>query len=268
MNFNKGVAQGNFSNIYKEVIPNLGATQANLIRILRSIDCVKKSSHEESGRLDRRAFTRFATGSVAIFSRREVGEADTSAVSVLIDCSLSMEWSSRSKYAEVVAIQLARILSKANVSYCVNGFTGDRQKNNIVADGASKVSREYQVENVQFIPFKEWGESIHKAGPKLGTIRECPQGATPDYSSIIIKLEELIGQQEKRKVMFLITDADGYNVSHMEHIQAIADKHKVTLIAIGLGSTGVDKVFKHGINVKDGSELGGVAFNKLLKELS
>jgi len=268
MNINKEEAQNNFSKIYNDVIPNIGATQANLIRILRSLDCVKKSSYEESGRLDRKAFTRFATGSVSIFSRKEIGEAETSAVSVLVDCSLSMEWASRSKYAEVVTIHLARILSKANVSYCVNGFTGGRSKNDIVGGGASKISCEYMTEDVEFIPFKGWGESIHKAGPKLGTIRISPQGSTPDYTAIILKLEELIGQQEKRKVMFLITDADGYNVHHMEHIQSIADKHKVTLIAIGIGTTGVEKAFKHGINVKDGSELGGVAFNKLLKELS
>jgi hypothetical protein len=45
-----------------QAIDNLGATRANLLKLLRSIDTVGWSRREESGRLDRRAFGRFACG--------------------------------------------------------------------------------------------------------------------------------------------------------------------------------------------------------------
>ena len=61
----------------------LGATRSNILRLLRSLDLVGWSTHEESGRIDRKAFTRFSTGSTAIFSKREHVEAYAQAYDTL-----------------------------------------------------------------------------------------------------------------------------------------------------------------------------------------
>ena len=264
----KSDCESNYSRQYNSQLHGLGATRANLLRLLRSLDLVSWSTHEESGRLDRRAFTRFATGSTAVFSKREVGEAETSAVSILIDCSGSMMDWGRINIAESVTIQLARLLDKARVAFCITGFSGRNKWEELKDSGSNGIrTQSIRVEHVQYTPFKTWKENLAKASAKLGAIAQCIGGSTPDYSAIRLKLEELASREEKRKIMFLITDADGYDQVHMQHLQSFADKQHIKIIAIGIGRTDVNKCFTNGEDVSNVHDLAGASFNKLLNEL-
>jgi cobalamin biosynthesis protein CobT len=267
MQFSKSDCEVNFSAKYNNQPSGLGATRASLLRLLRSLDLVGWTTHEESGRLDRKAFTRFAVGSTAVFSKRQHIEAERSAVSVLIDCSGSMGNDGLIETAESVAIQLSRILDKANVEFNVTGFYGNGGREAIKASGANKVDVEVRYEKPTFVPFKTWKDSLQKASAKLGSIRHWAQSSTPDYSSISITLEDLGLRTEQRKILFLITDANGYNKTHMRHLQNVADRLGIKLIAIGIGHTDVKECFRSGENVKSVNDLASATFNKLLKEL-
>jgi cobalamin biosynthesis protein CobT len=267
MQFSKSDCEVNFSAKYNAQPSGLGATRASLLRLLRSLDLVGWTTHEESGRLDRKAFTRFAVGSTAVFSKRQHIEAERSAVSVLIDCSGSMSNDGLIETAESVAIQLSRILDKANVEFNVTGFYGNGGREALRASGANKVDVEVRYEKPTFVPFKTWRDSLQKASAKLGSIRHWAQSSTPDYSSISITLEDLGLRTEQRKILFLITDANGYNKTHMRHLQNVADRLGIKLIAIGIGHTDVKECFRSGENVKSVNDLASATFNKLLKEL-
>ena len=269
MQFSKSDCEVNFSAKYNAQPSGLGATRASLLRLLRSLDLVGWSTHEESGRLDRKAFTRFAVGSTAVFSKRQHIEAERSAVSVLIDCSGSMSSDGLIETAESVAIQLSRILDKANVEFNVTGFYGGSGggNENLSATGANKTNVGIRFERPTFVPFKTWKESLQKASAKLGSIRHWAQSATPDYSSISITLEDLGLRNEQRKILFLITDANGYNKVHMRHLQNVADKLGIKLVAIGIGRTDVKECFRSSENVTSVNDLASATFNKLLKEL-
>jgi cobalamin biosynthesis protein CobT len=264
--FSKSDCEVNFSAKYNAQPSGLGATRASLLRLLRSLDLVGWSTHEESGRLDRKAFTRFAVGSTAVFSKRQHIEAERSAVSILIDCSGSMDYDGLIVTAESVAIQLSRILDKANVEFNVTGFYGNSSRNIIDPTGATK-SVDLRYETPTFVPFKTWRESLQKASAKLGSIHKWAQSSTPDYSSISITLEDLGLRTEQRKILFLITDANGYNKTHMRHLQGVADRLGIKLVAIGIGRTDVKECFRSSENVNDVNDLASATFNKLLKEL-
>jgi cobalamin biosynthesis protein CobT len=266
MVLNKAECESKFSYLFNTQHGGLGGVRANIIRLLRSVDLVGWSTHEENGRLDRRAFTRFATGSTSIFSRRQHVEATKSAVSVLIDCSGSMNdyGGERIKTAQEIAIQLGKILDKADVSFSVTGFQGTRDADGYTCRAEwSRVVTEY----TRFVPFKTWKESLSKASAKLGAIDQCADGGTPDYASLTLALEDLSRQEEQRKILFLLTDADGYNVDRMKKVQSLANKLNIKVIAIGIGNTKVAKCFDVAENVKDVSGLASTSFNKLLKEL-
>jgi len=263
----KSECEINFSAQYNSQPQGLGATRANLLRLLRSLDLVSWSTREESGRLDRKAFTRFAVGSTAVFARRQVAEAETSAVSLLIDCSGSMSDGGRINVAESLAIQLARLLEKARVEFTINGFRGNGYGHGLDATGANATSSRYRVEDVEFIPFKTWKESLPKASAKLGSIHQWASSATPDYTAINTKLEELAKREEHRKIFFLLTDANGYDEQHMKHLQAFADKQGIKIIAIGIGRTEVKACFRTSDNVLNVADLASASFNKLLNEL-
>jgi len=267
MQFSKSDCEVNFSAKYNAQPSGLGATRASLLRLLRSLDLVGWTTHEESGRLDRKAFTRFAVGSTAVFSKRQHIEAERSAVSVLIDCSGSMSNDGLIETAESVAIQLSRILDKANVEFNVTGFYGSGGRESIKATGSNKVEVGVHYERPTFVPFKTWRDSLQKASAKLGSIRHWAQSSTPDYSSISITLEDLGLRTEQRKILFLITDANGYNKVHMRHLQNVADRLGIKLVAIGIGRTDVKECFRSGENVNSVNDLASATFNKLLKEL-
>jgi len=268
MYFKKSESETNYSYHYNQQPQGMGATRANLLRLLRSLDLVSWSTHEESGRLDRKAFTRFATGSTAIFSKRQMAEAETSAVSVLIDCSGSMGDYSRIKLAESLTIQLARILDKAGVEFTINGFNGRGKWKDLETGGANGTNPQaIRIEEVNYLPFKTWKENLSKASAKLGSMSLCAGGATPDYSGIRIKLEELATRSETKKIMFLLTDADGYDSQHMQHLQSFADKQGIKIIAIGIGRTDVKKCFTTSDDVHNANDLASASFNKLLNEL-
>ena len=169
--------------------------------------------------------------------------------------------------AESVAIQLSRILDKANVEFNVTGFYGNGGREAIKASGANKVDVEVRYEKPTFVPFKTWKDSLQKASAKLGSIRHWAQSSTPDYSSISITLEDLGLRTEQRKILFLITDANGYNKVHMRHLQNVADRLGIKLVAIGIGRTDVKECFRSSENVKSVNDLASATFNKLLKEL-
>lgn len=263
----KSNAQMNYSVEFNSEPSGLGATKATIQRILRSLDLVGWNTHEETGRLDRKAFSRYATGSTAIFSKRHHVEAQASAVTILIDCSGSMGNGGRIRTAQSVAIQLSKMLDKANASFSVIGFQGGHGNLRDNPTGANTQAIDAPVEFTEFIPFKTWGESLTKASAKLGSIQGWAGHSTPDYSALSITLEDLSRREEQRKILFFLTDADSYTRSHMVYLQGIADKLGIKIIAIGIGRTDVEKCFKVAQNVENVSDLADASFGKLLKEL-
>jgi cobalamin biosynthesis protein CobT len=267
MLINKTQAQMSYSVEFNTEPSGLGATKATIQRILRSLDLVGWNTHEETGRLDRKAFARYATGSTAIFSKRHHVEAQASAVTILIDCSGSMGNGRRIETAQSVAIQLSKMLDKANASFNVVGFHGGNGHASQSPTGATTEGIVASVEFTEFIPFKTWNESLTKASAKLGSISRWANHSTPDYSALSLSLEDLSRREEQRKILFFLTDADSYTESHMVHLQGIADKLGIKIIAIGIGDTEVERCFKTAQNVKNVSNLADASFGKLLKEL-
>jgi cobalamin biosynthesis protein CobT len=259
MRISRKHAEDNYLSILANEPSGLGATRSNLSRLLRTLDFVGWSTHEESGRLDRRALTRYASGSANIFSRRDIKEAEKSAVSVLIDCSGSMD-GRRIRIAEEIAVHLSRLLNRAKVPFAINGFHNDKQTSEQVGGGDWITTS-----TPTFIPFKRWGEAYGRVIAKLGSISECAIGGTPDYSAIYNAIEDISKRSESRKILFILTDAEGYSIEHMRHLQKFADTCGVTIVAIGIGNTDVTRCFTNSSNVINLSDLASTTFNSLLK---
>jgi len=262
MNINKETAEKNYLSIISNEPSGLGATRSNLSRLLRTLDFVGWSTHEESGRLDRRALTRYASGSANIFSRRDIKESEKSAVSVLIDCSGSMD-GKRIRIAEQIAVHLSKLLSRAKVPFAITGFHNDKQTSDQTTSGEWIATS-----TPTFIPFKQWGETHGRAIAKLGAISEFAFGGTPDYSAVYNAIDEISKRAESRKILFILTDADGYSIEHMRHLQKFADTCGVTIVAIGIGHTDVTRCFANSENVHNISDLASSAFNSLLKTVN
>jgi cobalamin biosynthesis protein CobT len=261
MRFSREFAEQRYKEVLTDVPQGLGTTRTNLQRLLHSLDYVGWSRNEETGRLNRRALTKFATGSANIFSRREYVEAETSAVSILIDCSGSMndgnKEGSRIGVAQKITIHMSKILQQSRVPFAVTGFHSGYESNEFVGN--------VHVQTPTFIPFKPWKQSLQQAIPALGIINKSATSGTPDYSSIYNALDDLSKRTESRKILFLLTDASGYREEHMKHLQSLADKVGITIVAIGIQSDDTVDCFVNSAAVSDLSDLAGESFNQLLK---
>jgi len=254
-----------YARVLSEVPQGLGVTRTNLQRLLRSMDCVGWSTNEESGRLNRKALVKFAAGSANIFSRREYKEAETSAVSILIDCSASMNDGNsngtRIQLAQRVAVHLSKILQQSRVPFAVTGFQTSSGSTDTILTEEGGV----YVQRPVFIPFKTWRQSLQQATAGLGAIDGAACSGTPDYSALYNSLDDLSQRQEKRKILFVLTDAEGYLPDHMKHLQSMADRVGITIVAIGIQSADVVRCFVNAVSVSDLSDLAGASFNQLLK---
>lgn len=261
----KAAAQDQYRQILAKPIAGIGATKVALRRFLKSIDLVGWSRREESGRLDRRALTRYALGDAAIFSRRERTDAETSAVSILIDVSGSTANEVSKAQPEVlriqvfaeVAVHLTKLISDCGTSVEVNGFSGSRR-----VDERGDLS-----ETVEFFKVKGYNESQASAAPALASIPALLSGSTPDYSALRLSIEALDKRTENRKILFVITDADDYQIKEIKHLDGVAKKLGIIIVAIGVGTADITKCFTNAASVTSAAEVFTQSFNKLLNSL-
>ena len=231
----------------------MGAVRSALMRLLRSQDLVGWSSREESGRLDRRSFKRMAAGEESLFSRRQYKEAEKSAVSIMVDCSGSMSGTGIEP-AQDVSIHLGQLLDKARVSFACHGFRSTSTMD------ASVTAEEYLI-----IPFKPWGLSLRKSSARLGAMKFMANYGTPDYAALYWAVEDLSRRPESRRILFVITDARGYEIDKMKIIRDFAERHKIKLIAVGINADSrLDQIFPVSINIASAKALGDAAFRTLL----
>jgi cobalamin biosynthesis protein CobT len=255
----KSFAESAFWAATKQQFAGIGATKAALRKLLISVDAVGWSRREETGRVDRRAFSRFAAGERAVFSRREYKEANRSAVSILVDVSGSTSLGvgessgvSRIDVFSVVTANLAKLLDECNASVSVTAFTGDRYQD---ASG--------DAEKVTFIDLKGFNQSLRSTACNIGTLPTLSRGCTPDYASVYETLVQLSQRSEERKVLILITDADAFITGNHRQIEKLADKLGVVIIALCIGGD-ISKCYTHHANVKSAADLFSGAFDKLL----
>jgi len=271
--FDRAECEERFSEHAAINIPRIGAVKVAITRLLRSIDYIGHSHNEDSGRFDRRAIVKFVAGSANVFSRREFKEADTAAVEVMIDVSGSMGYDGGRKIciASVVANQLSAIFEKTGTPYAIIGFDGRSVAEQFIAGGASASdiaggswSKHSYAEQVNLYRFKDWHETRRTAALKLGAISGTPNGGTPDFGGVYLAIDELSKRTERRRILFLLTDAEGYNMTNMQHLQTVADKLKITIVAIGIGTNDAKRAFTNAAAVQNVDDLGSVAFTKLL----
>jgi len=252
----KSVAIDAFYDRIKQNSNAFGATKAALRKLLRSIDSVGWSHREESGRLDRRAFSRYATGDASVFSRREYKEADKAVVNILVDVSGSTYFGCEDGETRLVVFGsitacLAKLLDECNVTTKVSAFYGNSSP---------------AFDKVNLIELKDYSESLRSKAADIGAITSIARSSTPDYGAVYEEIIAISKRKERRKVLFLVTDADDYDVGNANHLQALANNLGVIIVAICVGGD-ISKCYTHYVNAKSSAEVFGGSFSKLLHSI-
>lgn len=169
-----------------------------------------------------------------LFKRRSEVAGVDSAVTVVIDCSGSMD-GERMQNAVDVCYALLTTLGQAGVATSVVSFS-------------SMVSL-----------LKPWNMTYQKTKPMLERLKA--NGGTNDYAAVSFAHGMLYRRPEARKVCFVLTDGEGDPEATRLQCQSGA-RLGVTTIGIGIQQH-VDHVYPNAVRVDNLADMGAVAFNKL-----
>ena len=170
-----------------------------------------------------------------LFKRRSEVAGIDSAVSIVLDCSGSMQADDRMQHAVDVCYALLTTLGQAGVPTSVVTFSG------VVST------------------LKPWGMTHQRAKPLLERIH-CG-GGTNDYAALNFAHGMLLRRPEARRVCFVLTDGEGAPDATNEQCLSGA-RLGITTIGIGIQEN-VSRVYPNAVRVDNLADMGTVAFNKL-----
>ena len=169
-----------------------------------------------------------------LFKRRAEVAGTDSAVTVVIDCSGSMD-GERMQNAVNVCYALLTTLSQAGVATSVVTFS------NVIST------------------LKPWNVPHQRIKPLLE--RVVCSGGTNDYAALNFAHGLLLRRSEERKVCFVLTDGEGSPNATRDQCNS-GSRLGITTIGIGIQEN-VSRVYPNAVRVDNLADMGTVAFNKL-----
>ena len=223
---------------------------ANILKIASK---VKRTGGHKRGKVNTKALSRVRTGYTTPFKQRTTKDVLDTAVTLLIDCSGSMDgrkWDT----ATQAAAQLANCLYTLHIPYSVLGFTEE-------FNGANAVTN---------IIFKDYGEQIV---PEViyGSMDNVNLENNCDGQSLIWAHDKLVQQKQKRKILIVLSDGlpSGRGRGYHNHLLSVCkdiDKYsKVELYGVGILTDAPSTYYKNHVLLDNLSKVEETVFN-LIKE--
>ena len=229
-----------------------GATRNALWRLLKADDEVGVSRKELKGKVDRKNLVNLNLNSPAVFSQRDVKEAENTAFQIFLDISGSMRKKDKAVKAGEVTEHLCDIVNSTDATLNVTGFFGSHVGANIVT-------------------FKNWAKAYNKDVKKRIRHLVCyVGGGTPLYESLHWAIKDTAKQANAKKVVCVITDCEReFSQAEADYLENVAKVSNVKLFMIGVdANTDTIKMFKRSVSIDNARDLFGATFNKLINELS
>ena len=200
-------------------------------------------------------------------------------VTMLIDSSGSMRGRSIT-IAAICGDILGRTLERCSVRVEILGFTtcawrGGQSREEWI--NAGKPDRPGRLNDLRHIIYKAADDSWRRSRRNLGLMmREDMLKENIDGEALIWAHNRLIGRQEQRKILMVISDGlpvdnstllanpSNYLEQHLKYaIDMIEDHSPVQLIAIGIGHD-VTNHYSRAVTITDAEQLGGAMTEQLV----
>lgn len=168
--------------------PSLAKLKADLTRLVKSPDRIGVNRGLSSGMLDRRAFSRIATGAQDVFARRAYTEGVNAAVSIVLDGSSSMHKDGKLRFSNAMALAMGDALDRAAVPF------------EVLIAGIG-----YQLLAVDAV--KPFNETWRKR--RAGLARLETYGGTCNLLGATCAVDRLLAQRDAtRRILFVLSDGD------------------------------------------------------------
>jgi Mg-chelatase subunit ChlD len=189
----------------------------------------------KSGKINTSALPSISTGNVHVFKRHHEDGGISSAVSIILDASSSMDYNNKAQLAVETAYALYETLSQAGVAVQVLTF-----------DNFTSL----------LVPFNT---PVAKAKTIMKKFKT--NGSTNDYFAIRYAHEQLLNRPESRKVTFVLTDGRG-NVDAVKKQIESGNRMGITTVGVGIGID-VSFVYDKHVNIMQIRELATASFKQI-----
>jgi len=255
----------------KNIRGAIGATSSQLRRALKAIAKDRMKGGRLDGKLDRKRLTHAAMGSSDVYTRRIKGEEIDTAVEILVDCSHSMN-------GKEIAIcqQLALILENAfngtPIKHEIVGYTtgdideADQAFQTMIA-AHQKQGTDVYGRAVNVYEFRGFNQSHFAAQCSIGNMTHLPMVGTPTGDAILMAHDRLARREERRHVMFVLTDGEPDNIPECKKAVKAVERCGVTVVGIGIGTQAVKRCFTNYVVLSNATDLPALMVSKLSKML-
>jgi Mg-chelatase subunit ChlD len=242
-------------------LPRNSLLHGQIGRLLVSAEVRRVTHHESSGRLDRRALARMRTGATDVFSRREDTPGIDTALMLLIDGSISMNYmvdqtNRRMDVAQTAAWHIARAAESANAKVCVASFHTIKDRRGDWIMGA----------DVKVI--KPWEIAMADRAAHLAA--EQPNGGTPLSPAIMQAARMLADVSATRHILMVLTDGEcDFGADGVTRACALATDMGVETVGIGMDCPSVTAAFppRYSVNVENLHQLATTGLGVLVQML-
>jgi cobalamin biosynthesis protein CobT len=265
-----------------------GVMQKDIERMMAAQARVFNVAGQRSGRLNSAGLHRLTAGDSRVFSRREEIRAKDTAVSLLSDCSGSMQGRPMAT-ALSASYALASVLERCNIPSECMGFTTAQmwgQGSVMTEDRIRQFNNDLQTEtnksNVAFsrvVPiympiFKDFNERLNADVKKRFAYQRKHQpymGGNIDGESLEYAAMRLARRKEKRKVIIVLSDgfpAGARNDdAHLKHMVERLTNMGYDLVGIGIESDAVARFYDNHIVLQSVDDLPRAVMGELKKIL-
>lgn len=257
----------------------VGKIQRDLERAVSSQKKTQWAAGQRSGRLDTGSLSRLVKfGEEKVFKRKQVTKGKNAAVSLLIDCSGSMDEYNKIATAAYTAYALSTTLERLGINHEVLGFTTSEKRPDEAMHESSKTGVRYSRYDNLYVPiFKAFGERLNsqsKAGlASLATAKWL--GNNVDGECVAIAASRLAQQKEERKILIVLSDGNpvcfGDKAQICSHLKkTIKDiiKSKIEVLGIGINDDAVKSYYPKHLVINRLSDLPTIVMGQLRKFLT
>jgi hypothetical protein len=244
-----------------------------ILGLLRAPEKTDVRRFKTSGRFDSRAMLRATTGAADVFKRRFRQEGMNTAVTLIVDCSISMSTYVGSATLMNRAAQFAYALSvciEATGQSCeVFGF-GDQARSRIWnnVDDQNGYTDQVRINQCSLFPVKTRREKVRHVLGKFDSLSRAASGGTPLSAAMLDATTRLVNERATRRVLLCLTDGEcNSGPLACKMAQRMAWAQGVEIVGIGCGYD-CSESFYDSENFMDVNEMtqGGLA--KLIKKLN
>ena len=245
------------------------ATSTQLRRALKAMAKDRWKGGRLDGRMDHRRISIAAAGGVDFFKRKVKGEKIDTAVSVLIDCSGSMD-GEEIEICRDLAVILENAFQGTPIKHEIIGFTtaDEAQVDDVyktMALAHKKRGDDISLRAIGLYEFRRFDQSRHSAMRSIGNMPSVHLGQTPTSEGVLLTHDRLARRPEQRHVMFVLTDGKPDNIHATRDAVQAVEKCGVTVLGIGIGnaSSAIAGIFSRHTIIQDPHDLPALMMSKL-----